>query len=66
MAIELMAKGFLKWHEDDVKDLLEEHDNNTLLVHLDKIDELKTVLEKVQIQSISFEPDYINLCFVLK
>ena len=66
MAIELMAKGFLKWHEDDVKDMLEEQDNNTLLVHLDKIDKLKTVLEKVVIQSISFEPDYINLCFVLK
>jgi hypothetical protein len=66
MAIELMAKGVLKWYEDVVKDMLEEQDNNTLLVHLDKIDKLKTVLEKVEIQSINFDPDYINLCFVLK
>jgi hypothetical protein len=66
MAIELMAKGVLKWYEDVVKDMLEEQDNNTLLVHLDKIDQLKPVLEKVEIQSINFDPDYINLCFALR
>ena len=66
IAIELIAKGALKWYEDVVKDMLEEQDNNTLLVHLDKINKLNTVLEKIEIQSISFEPDDINLCFVLK
>ena len=64
--IDLMEERLLEFYEDVVKDILEEQDNHTLLVHLDKIDKQNTILEKVEIQSISFEPDYINLCFVLK
>ena len=66
MVIDLMGKRVLELYEDVIKDILEELDNKTWLVHLDKIDKLNTVLRKVEIQSISFEPDYINLCFVLK
>jgi hypothetical protein len=66
MAIDLKWEQVLELYEDVVKDVLEEQDNHTLLVHLNKIDKLNTVLEKVEIQSISFEPDYINLCFVMK
>lgn len=66
MAFELMGERVLELCECAVKDMLEKQDNNTLLVHLDKIDKLNTILEKVEIQSISFEPDYINLCFVMK
>ena len=66
MAIDLKWERLLELYEDVVKDILELQDNNSLLVHLDKMDMLKNVLEKVDIQSISFEPDYSNLCFVLK
>ena len=66
MAIGLKWEQVLELCEDVVKDMLEVQDNNTLLVHLDKIDKLNTILEKVEMQSISFEPDYINLSFVLK
>ena len=66
MAFDLRWEQVLELCEDVVKDMLEVQDNNTLLVHLDKIDKLNTILEKVEMQSISFEPDYINLCFVLK
>ena len=66
MAFDLKWERVLELCEDVVKDMLEVQDNNTLLVHLDKIDKLNTILEKVEIQSISFQPDYINLCFVLK
>ena len=66
MAIGLKWEQVLELCEDVVKDKLEVQDNNTLLVHLDKIDKLNTILEKVEMQSISFEPDYINLCFVLR
>ena len=67
MAFDLKWEQVLELCEDVVKDMLEVQDNNnTLLVHLDKIDKLNTILEKVEMQSISFEPDYINLCFVLK
>jgi hypothetical protein len=66
MVIDLMGKRILELCEDVVKDMLEVQDNHTVLVHLDKIDKLNTILEKVEMQSISFEPDYINLCFVLK
>ena len=66
MAFDLKWVQVLELCEDVVKDMLEVQDNHTVLVHLDKIDKLNTILEKVEMQSISFEPDYINLCFVLK
>jgi hypothetical protein len=66
MAFDLKWEQVLELCEDVVKDMLEVQDNHTVLVHLDKIDKLNTILEKVEMQSISFEPDYINLCFVLK
>ena len=66
MAIDLKWERVLELCEDAVKDMLEVQDNNTLLVHLDMIDKLNTVLEIAEMQSIGFEPDYINLCFVLK
>ena len=66
MAFDLKWEQVLELCEDVVKDVLEVQDNHTVLVHLDKIDKLNTILEKVEMQSISFEPDYINLCFVLK
>ena len=66
MAFDLKWEQVLELCEDVVKDMLEVQDNHTVLVHVDKIDKLNTILEKVKMQSISFEPDYINLCFVLK
>ena len=66
MAFDLKWEQVLELCEDVVKDVLEVQDNHTVLVHVDKIDKLNTILEKVEMQSISFEPDDINLCFVLK
>ena len=66
MAFDLKWEQVLELCEDVVKDMLEVQDNHTVLVHVDKINKLNTILEKVEMQSISFEPDYINLCFVLK
>jgi hypothetical protein len=66
MAFDLKWEQVLELCEDVVKDMLEVQDNHTVLVHVDKIDKLNTILEKVEMQSISFEPDYINLCFALK
>ena len=66
MAFDLKWEQVLELCEDVVKDMLEVQDNHIVLVHLDKIDKLNTILEKVEMQSISFEPDYINLSFVLK
>ena len=66
MAFDLKWEQVLELCEDVVKDMLEVQDNHTVLVHVNKIDKLNTILEKVEMQSISFEPDYINLCFVLK
>lgn len=65
-AIDLKWERVLELCEDAVKDMLEVQDNHTLLVHLDKIDKLNTVLEIAEMQSIGFEPDYINLSFVMK
>ena len=66
MAFDLKWEQVLELCEDVVKDMLEVQDNHTVLVHLDKIDKLNTILEKVEMQSIRFEPEYINLCFALK
>ena len=66
MAIDLKEERVLEFYGDVVKDILEVQDKNTLLVHLDKIDKLNTIFKKVEIKSISFEPDNINLYFVLK
>ena len=66
MAFDLKWEQVLELCEDVVKDMLEVQDNHTVLVHVDKIDKLNTILEKVEMQSISFEPDYINLCFVME
>ena len=66
MAFDLKWEQVLELCEDVVKDMLEVQDNHTVLVHVDKIDKLNTILEKEEMQSISFEPDYINLCFVMK
>lgn len=66
MAFDLKWEQVLELCEDVVKDMLEKQDNNTLLVRLGKIDKLNTILEIVEIRSIRFEPDYINLCFALK
>lgn len=66
MAVDLKEERVLEFYGDVVKDILEVQDNNTLLVHLDKIDKLNTIFKKVEIKSISFEPDNINLYFVLK
>ena len=66
MAFDLKWEQVLELCEDVAKDMLEKHDNNTLLVRLGKIDKLNTILEIVEIRSIRFEPDYINLCFALK
>ena len=52
MAFDLKWEQVLELCEDVVKDMLEVQDNHTVLVH--------------EMQSISFEPDYINLCFALK
>lgn len=66
MTFDLKWEQVLELCEDVVKDMLEVQDNHTVLVHVDKIDKLNTILEKVEMQNISFEPDYINLCFALK
>ena len=66
MAFDLKWEQVLELCEDVVKDMLEKQDNKTLLVRLGKIDKLNTILEIVEIRSIRFEPDYINLCVALK
>ena len=66
MAFDLKWEQVLELCDDVAKDMLEKQDNNTLLVRLGKIDKLNTILEIVEIRSIRFEPDYINLYFALK
>ena len=53
MVIDLMGKRVLELYEDVVKDMLEVQDNHTVLVHLDKIDKLNTILEKVEASVLS-------------
>lgn len=66
MGIEILMKGALKWFKESVKDFVEEQDaDNKLILHLDKIEQLRNTLKQIEIQSINFDAEHINVQFLL-
>lgn len=61
--IEWIIKGGLMWFKKTISGFVEEQDENRLLVHLDKIEQLNNALEKVEIQTISFDDENANVAF---
>ena len=62
--IEWIIKGALMWFKESIKDFVEELEDNKLLIHLDKIDQISSMLDKIEILDITF--DKVNANVALK
>ena len=61
--IEWIIKGALMWFKESIKDFVEELDENKLLIHLDKIDQISSMLDKIEILDITFDKVNANVAF---
>lgn len=61
--IEWIIKGVLMWFKESIKDFVEELEDNKLLIHLDKIDHIGGILDKIEILDITFDEVNANVAF---
>ena len=61
--IEWIIKGALMWFKESIKDFVEEQEDNKLLIHLDKIDQISGMLDKIEISDITFDKVNANVAF---
>ena len=61
--IEWIIKGALMWFKETIKDFVEEQEENKLLIHLDKIDQIEGALDKIEILDITFDEVNANVTF---
>ena len=61
--IEWIIKGALMWFKESIKDFVEELEDNKLLIHLDKIDQISGMLDKIEISDITFDKVNANVSF---
>jgi len=61
--IEWIIKGALMWFKESIKDFVEELEDNKLLIHLDKIDQIGDMQDKVEIIDITFDEVNANVAF---
>ena len=61
--IEWIIKGALMWFKESIKDFVEEQEDNKLLIHLDKIDQIGGMLDKIEILDITFDEVNANVAF---
>ena len=61
--IEWIIKGALMWFKESIKDFVEELEDNKLLIHLDKIDQISSMLDKIEILDITFDKVDANVAF---
>ena len=54
------------WFKETISGFVEEQEENKLLIHLDKIEQLDNALEKIEFQSISFDEANANVAFKAK
>ena len=61
--IEWIIKGALMWFKETIKDFVEEQEENKLLIHLDKIEQIQGMLAKIEILDITFDEVNANVAF---
>ena len=61
--IEWIIKGVLMWFKETIKDFVEELEDNNLLIHLDKIEQIQGMLAKIEILDITFDEVNANVAF---
>ncbi|MBR2773046.1 MAG: hypothetical protein IKD78_13750 [Bacteroidales bacterium] len=61
MGLDLLVKATLKYFKEKMGGLVEELDGNTLVVHLQKIEQLKDALKTVALGGLSFDKTNANV-----
>ena len=64
--IEWIIKGALMWFKETISGFVEEQEDNKLLLHLDRIEQLSTILDKIEIKAVSFDDLNAIVAFILK
>ena len=64
--IEWIIKGALIWFKDSISSFIDELEDNKLLLHLDRIDQLNNILEKIKIKAVNFDDLNVNVAFIAK
>ena len=64
--IEWIIKGALMWFKEIISGFVEEQEDNKLLLHLDRIEQLSTILDKIEIKAVSFDGLNAIVVFILK
>lgn len=61
MGLDLLVKAALKYFKEKMGGLVEEREGNTLVVHLQKIDQLKDALKAVSLRGLAFDKTNANV-----
>ena len=61
--IEWIIKGALMWFKETIKDFVEELEDNKLLIHIDKIDQIDAMMDRIEILDITFDKVHANVAF---
>lgn len=64
--IEWIIKGALMWFKEIISGFVEEQEDNKLLLHLDRIEQLSSILDKIEIKAVSFDDLNAIVAFILK
>lgn len=64
--IEWIIKGALMWFKESISGFVEEQEDNKLLLHLDRIEQLNNILEKIEIKTVNFDNLNVNVAFIVK
>ena len=64
--IEWIIKGALMWFKEAICGFVEELEEHKLLIHLDRIEQLNNMLEKIEIQAVKFDALNANVAFRVK
>ena len=51
------------WFKESIKDFVEEQEDNKLLIHLDKIDQIDAMMDRIEILDITFDKVNANVAF---
>lgn len=61
MGLDLLVKAALKYFKEKMGGLVKEREGNTLVVHLQKIDQLKDALKAVSLRGLAFDKTNANV-----
>jgi len=64
--IEWIIKGVLMWFKETISGFVDELEENKLLIHFDRIEQLNNMLEKIEIKAITFDNLNANVAFRVK